>query len=204
MEKQYFGVYQGVVTNIQDEEKRGRIKCKIPDVLKDKESAWCDPMVTVAYDYCGDFCIPLVNEMVWIMFIAGDPNRPVYFGGWWQKNRSPIGETYTGLDDLRIINYANCTIIMKKDIITINIGEGTGDLEIKDGKVTVYGDLTVTGHISSASHSTGPVKCTSVDCSGGVSAGSVSAGSVTASGVSLKNHTHGGVESGGSNTLPPN
>lgn len=182
MEKQYFGVYQGVVTNIQDEEKRGRIKCMIPEVLKDKESAWCDPMVTVAYDYCGDFCIPLVNEMVWIMFIAGDPNRPVYFGGWWQKNRSPIGETYTGLDDLRIINYANCTIIMKKDIITINIGEGTGDLEIKDGQVKVYGNLTVTGHIS---------------------AGSVSAGSVTAGGVSLSNHKHGGVESGGSQTTGP-
>ncbi len=182
MEKQYFGVYQGVVTRTSDPEKRGRIKCKIPEVLKTKESAWCDPMVTVAYDYCGDFCIPLINEMVWIMFIAGDPNRPVYFGGWWQKNKSPIGDTYTGLDDLRIINYANCTIIMKKDIITINIGAGGGDLEIKDGAVTVYGNLTVTGQVE---------------------ANSVVANSVIDDEVRLATHVHSGVESGGSNTGTP-
>ena len=45
-ESNYYGIYQGIVTNIQDPEKRGRIKVRCPDVLGGKaESAWCDPVV---------------------------------------------------------------------------------------------------------------------------------------------------------------
>lgn len=53
-----------------------------------------------------------------------------------------------------------------------------GDLII-NGNVTINGDLTVTGTIIAD------------DCQ-------------TSSGVSLKNHTHGGVQSGSSNTTSPN
>lgn len=144
-ENKYYGIYQGIVTNINDTEKRGRIKCQIPDVLGgDTESAWCDPMIPVAYDYGGDFCIPEKNEAVWLMFIAGDPNRPVWLGGWWQKKMSPMGNNYNP-KGVRIINYADCTITLKEGIININVGEGVCDLEIVHNQVTVKGNLVVTG-----------------------------------------------------------
>lgn len=178
-EKKYYGVYQGIVTNITDPEKRGRIKIKCPEVLGGEvESAWCDPIVTVAFDNGGDFCIPSKKEAVWVLFISGDVNRPAYLGGWWQKEMTPLGKTYSKIDKVRIINYADCTILMQDDKIDINVGDGTCDLRIEDGVVTVKGNLKVDG--------------------------SITAKSVVADGVSLTTHTHGGVYSGSSNTSKPN
>lgn len=147
-ESKYYGIYQGIVSNVEDPEKRGRIKVQCPDVLGgETESAWCDPVTPVAYDNGGDFCMPQKKEAVWVMFISGDANRPVWLGGWWQKNMSPIGNNYSGLDDLRIISYADCTITMKKGVININVGAGVCDLKIEHNKVTVKGNLEVTGTV---------------------------------------------------------
>lgn len=119
MTKTYYGIYHGIVTNIQDPEKRGRIKVKIPSVLgADVESAWCDPVIPVAYDGGGDFCLPQVNEAVWVQFLEGNVNRPLYLGGWWQKEQSPLDGSYDRLDDTRIVSY--------KDFkVTIHEGEST-------------------------------------------------------------------------------
>ena len=177
-EKKYYGMYQGIVTTNADPEKRGRLKVKCPSVLGgDAESAWCDPVIPVAYDHGGDFCIPAMNEAVWVQFIEGDANKPVWFGGWWQKNMTPLGENYTNVDKVRIIQYADCTITMQNGIININVGAGVCDLKIENSKVSVVGNLEVTG--------------------------AVTAGSVIANGVSLATHTHGGVESGGDETSAP-
>lgn len=176
--KKYYGIYQGIVTNIKDPEKRGRIKVKCPDVLGGSvESAWCDPVVPVAYDNGGDFCIPTKDEAVWIQFIAGDVNRPVYLGGWWQEKMTPLGSNYTDTDKVRIISYADCTITLKDGTININIGDGTSDLKIEHNKVTIDGNLVVTGAIT--------------------------ANSVKADGVSLASHRHSGVTSGDSSTGNP-
>ena len=164
-ENKYYGLYQGIVTSIKDPEKRGRIKVRCPEVLGGStESAWCDPLVPVAYDNGGDFCIPTKDETVWLQFIAGDVNRPVWLGGWWQKNMTPLGKNYEKIDKIRIINYADCTITMQDDTIKINVGTGKGDLIIEKGSVTVNGDLTVTGKVS--------------------------ADSVSADGISLATHKH--------------
>lgn len=148
-EKKYYGIYQGVVTNTNDPEKRGRIKVICPSVLGgETESAWCDPMIPVAYDNGGDFCIPAKNEAVWLQFINGNANKPVWLGGWWQKNMTPLGDNYSGKDKVRIINYADCTITMQDDTIDINVGDGSSDLRIQNGKVTIRGNLEVTGTIT--------------------------------------------------------
>lgn len=148
-ESKYYGLYQGVVTNIQDPEQRGRIKVKCPDVLGGStQSAWCDPVVEVAYDGGGDFCIPSVGETVWLQFIAGDANRPVYMGGWWSKSKTPLGTNYTNIDQVRIINYADCTITMQDGMINLNVGEGLSEIMIEKGIVTIKGDLIVEGSIS--------------------------------------------------------
>lgn len=175
-EKRYYGMYQGIVSSNKDPEKRGRIKVTCPDVLGGTvESAWCDPCITVAYDNGGDFCIPQIDEAVWLLFINGDSNKPVYLGGWWQKDKTPLGSNYSGIDDLRIINYADTTITMKKGVININVGAGVCDLKIEHNKVTILGDLVVEGSISSNSLSTGSISAS------GISASSISANSVTAS-----------------------
>nr|DAI27143.1 MAG TPA: baseplate protein [Caudoviricetes sp.] len=149
-ENKYYGMYQGVVTDIRDTEKRGRIKVKCPSILGETESAWCNPCVPVAYDNGGDFCLPNKDETVWLMFIEGDVNKPVYLGGWWQKDKTPLGGGYNDPEKVRIINYADCSITMKNGVIDINIGAGTCDLRIEHSKVTVLGNLVVTGRVSAS------------------------------------------------------
>lgn len=143
MLKQCFGIYQGIVTNTKDPEKRGRIKVKCPEVLGDTvSSAWCDPCVPIAYDNGGDFCIPQLNETVWIMFISGDVNKPVYLGGWWSKDRTPLGVNYSNTD-LRIINYADCTLLFENGKIKMNVHDGDCELEIAQGKITLRNDKAI-------------------------------------------------------------
>lgn len=200
-ENKYYGLYQGVVTNIQDPEKRGRIKVKCPDVLGGTtESAWCDPMIPVAYDNGGDFCIPAKDETVWLQFIAGDANRPVWLGGWWQKNMSPLGNNYSKVDQVRIISYADCTITMQDGTININVGDGVCDLKIEHNKVTVDGNLVVKGKVSAYSVSAGDIQATASESGGGTISADTS---IETQGISLATHKHSGVTSGGSNTGTP-
>lgn len=148
-ENKYYGVYQGFVSNIKDPEKRGRIKVICPSVLGgNTESGWCDPVVPVAYDNGGDFCIPAKNEAVWLMFIEGNSNKPVWIGGWWSKNKTPLGSSYSDVDKVRVINYANCTILMKDNEIVLNVAGGNSEISVKNGNVTIKGNLTVVGDIS--------------------------------------------------------
>ena len=197
----YYGIYQGVVTNISDPEKRGRLKVKCPDVLGGStESAWCDPMIPVAYDNGGDFCMPAKDETVWLMFIAGDANRPVWLGGWWQKNMTPLGSTYSNIDSVRIISYADCTITMKDGTININVGAGVCDLKIEHNTVTVDGNLVVKGKVSAYSVSAGDIKATASENGGGTISADTS---IMTQGISLATHKHSGVTSGGSNTGKP-
>lgn len=200
-ESKYYGLYQGVVTNINDPEKRGRIKVKCPDVLGgDTESAWCDPLVQVAYDNGGDFCIPEKDELVWLQFIAGNANKPVWLGGWWQKNMSPLGSNYSDVDKVRIISYADCTITMKNGTININVGEGVCDLKIEHNQVTVDGNLVVKGKVTANSVVAGAISAVAGENGGGtITADS----SIKTNGVSLASHKHSGVESGDSNTGNP-
>ena len=212
-ESKYYGLYQGIVTNINDPEKRGRIKVKCPDVLGgNTESAWCDPMIPVAYDTGGDFCIPVKDEAVWIQFIAGDANRPVWLGGWWKKDMTPLGDNYSNIDKIRIISYADCTITMQDGKIDINIGAGNCDLRIEDGKVTVKGNLSVEGSVTADSITADSISSDSVISAEKVTSSSVEAtgqikGStiigtteVTANNISLTTHKHSDVTTGSDNT----
>lgn len=166
-ENKYYGIYQGVVVNIDDPEKRGRIKITCPDVLGGKTlSAWCDPVIPVAYDNGGDFYIPPKEETVWVMFIGGDANKPVYLGGWWQKNMSPLGNFYEGVNSIRIISFANCMLVLQKDNITINVGE-SDIMTIQGGQVTINGNLDVNGAITANSVSAGDIKSNKGEHGGG-------------------------------------
>lgn len=181
-ESKYYGIYQGFVTSNQDTENRGRIKVICPTVLGgDTESAWCDPVVPVAYDNGGDFCIPAVNEAVWVLFIEGDANRPVWVGSWWSKDKTPLGTSYSNIDDIRIISYADCTITMKNDTIDINVGNGTYDIRIQNGKVAVDGNLTVNGNLTVGGKISagGSISGSSLSVSGNVNANYVYANNIS-------------------------
>ena len=124
-DNKYYGIYQGVVSDVKDPEKRGRIKIKCPDLLgADVESAWCDPCVPVSYDrdFGGDFYVPFLKETVWVMFVGGDVNFPVWIGSWWTEKETVLKDAdykYPKLDDVRVISYRDFKITIHQDECTI-------------------------------------------------------------------------------------
>lgn len=130
MSTQFFGKYRAKVVDIQDPEKRGRIRVLCPKVLGQYKSAWCEPCIPVAYDFGGDFALPKINEFVWVEFEEGNPNKPVYIGGLWSTNKSPSSDYEA---DTRLITWGGCKITMKKDSLKLEIGGSS--ITLSDGNI---------------------------------------------------------------------
>jgi hypothetical protein len=82
-EQRYYGKYRGVVFNNVDPEQIGRIQAIVPDVFGDAPSSWAMPCVPVAGINSGVFTVPAPDAGVWIEFENGDPDRPIWVGGYW-------------------------------------------------------------------------------------------------------------------------
>jgi uncharacterized protein involved in type VI secretion and phage assembly len=81
--KTYWGKYRGVVTNNVDPKKQGRITAKVSDVLADEPSTWALPCMPMTGNHAGVYVVPTIGSGVWIEFEQGDPNKPVWTGGFW-------------------------------------------------------------------------------------------------------------------------
>ncbi len=89
-ERYCFGIFRGVVTNVDDPEGLGRVRARVHEILGDTdETDWAWPCVPLAGGGAGWFMLPKTNDPVWIAFEAGDINRPVWLGGWFNKTDMP-------------------------------------------------------------------------------------------------------------------
>jgi hypothetical protein len=89
-DKRFYGVYQGVCVDINDPQNSSRIRLQVPQVLGNEYTNWAEPSVSaglIAYvdsassaELDGKLSAPHVGQHVWVMFIAGDPNFPVWIG----------------------------------------------------------------------------------------------------------------------------
>src|SRR5580698_2267822 len=79
----YFGKYRGVVLENLDPEQTGRVIVQVPDVLGAAPSSWAMPCVPAAGLQSGFFIVPPVNSQVWVEFERGNPDYPIWTGGFW-------------------------------------------------------------------------------------------------------------------------
>jgi hypothetical protein len=79
----YYGLYKASVINNIDPMQMGRIMVTVPEPGGLTPSSWAKPCVPVAGKQSGLFVLPAINSGVWIMFEEGDPDQPVWMGGWW-------------------------------------------------------------------------------------------------------------------------
>jgi hypothetical protein len=79
----YFGKYRGLVVENADPMQIGRIIANVPDVLGSTPSSWALPCVPVAGTQSGVFLVPPVGSQVWIEFEKGNPDLPIWTGGFW-------------------------------------------------------------------------------------------------------------------------
>ena len=82
MEK-YYGKYRGMVINNVDPMQKGRIQVQVSDVLGLGISSWAMPCVPMAGAQAGVYVVPPIGSGVWVEFEAGDPDYPIWSGGFW-------------------------------------------------------------------------------------------------------------------------
>ena len=79
----YFGKFRATVVNNVDPLQIGRIQVMCPDVSSLVPTTWAMPCVPVAGINMGVFTVPMPGAGVWIEFEQGDPNFPIWVGGYW-------------------------------------------------------------------------------------------------------------------------
>src|SRR5271156_3908527 len=79
----YYGKFRGTVIENIDPEQIGRVLLQVPDVLGDVPSSWALPCVPVAGIQAGVFVVPPIGSQVWVEFEQGDPDYPIWTGGFW-------------------------------------------------------------------------------------------------------------------------
>jgi len=79
----YYGKYRGTVVNNIDPEQRGRILAIVPDVQGLIPTTWAMPCVPIAGKLEGTYMVPQIGAGVWVEFEQGDPEYPIWVGGFW-------------------------------------------------------------------------------------------------------------------------
>lgn len=81
--RRYYGKYRGTVVNNVDPLQIGRIMAMVPAVAGFSPSSWAMPCAPVTGINSGIFAVPQIGSGVWIEFEQGDPDHPIWVGGFW-------------------------------------------------------------------------------------------------------------------------
>lgn len=83
MTQRYYGKFRGVVANNIDPLQKGRVQVQVPDVLGISMSSWAMPCVPFAGTQSGVYVVPQIGAGVWVEFEQGNPDYPIWVGGFW-------------------------------------------------------------------------------------------------------------------------
>jgi uncharacterized protein involved in type VI secretion and phage assembly len=82
-----FGVHYGIVVQNKDPENLDRVKVRLPWLDKGDvdQTHWAQLMTPMEGKKFGWYTLPDIDDVVVVMFIAGDTSQPVILGGVWSK-----------------------------------------------------------------------------------------------------------------------
>lgn len=81
--KKYLGKFRGSVAENVDPLGKGRIRVVVADVSGRQTSGWAMPCLAGAGPGSGCFTMPQVGAGVWVEFEQGNPDYPIWAGGYW-------------------------------------------------------------------------------------------------------------------------
>lgn len=81
--KKFYGKYRGTVMNNIDPMQMGRIQAIVPDVLGPIPTSFAMPCLPITGKQMGTFMMPQIGSGVWIEFEQGNPDYPIWTGGYW-------------------------------------------------------------------------------------------------------------------------
>lgn len=79
----FFGKYRGTVVNNIDPMQIGRVQVIVPDVSNIVPGTWAMPCLPIAGKLMGTYMVPQIGAGVWVEFEQGDPDYPIWTGGFW-------------------------------------------------------------------------------------------------------------------------
>jgi hypothetical protein len=85
----FFGKYRGKVENNIDPMQLGRLQVAVPAVYGDGRLSWAMPCSPFAGNKVGFFALPPKGSNVWVEFEAGNPDYPIWCGGFWGMGEVP-------------------------------------------------------------------------------------------------------------------
>lgn len=101
-----FGVYTGIVTNVQDPHGQGRVRIKLPwsEGASAVYEIWARLAVPMAGHQRGMWLVPDVGDEVVVAFQGGDPSSPVVIGSLWNgKDAPPESMDGAGRNDRKVL-----------------------------------------------------------------------------------------------------
>lgn len=81
--KRFYGKYRGMVIDNVDPMRIGRITASVADVYGELVSGWALPALPAASLESGIYALPAIGSSVWIEFEQGNPEYPIWSGGFW-------------------------------------------------------------------------------------------------------------------------
>lgn len=81
--KKFYGKYRGTVMNNIDPMQMGRIQAIVPDVLGPIPTSFAMPCIPITGKQMGTFLMPQIGSGVWMEFEQGNPDYPIWTGGYW-------------------------------------------------------------------------------------------------------------------------
>jgi uncharacterized protein involved in type VI secretion and phage assembly len=126
--KKYYGKYRGMVINNIDPEQRGRLLVSVPDVSGDLPTTWAMACVPITGKGSGIYVVPQVGTGVWVEFEQGDPDHPIWVGGFWGSSSEVPSPALSG-------NPASPSIVLQTGlsnaIIISDLAGPTGGIKLQ-------------------------------------------------------------------------
>ncbi len=151
----FYGKYEGVVTDVADPKKLGRIRAKVPAVLGEEvDSGWALPCVPAGGGKeRGMLFLPQVDDTVWIEFAAGDVSRPIWVGTFWgapgDDPETPKGDGKDAADTLGVLKTKSgheLTFDDDGEVVLLSNGNGKSSIRFdKDGGVVITAETIKLG-----------------------------------------------------------
>ena len=150
----YYGVYRGVVKDTKDPQKQRRLKVSITQTTGNEVTDWAWPMEpsSISTD------VPVIGQGVWVTFIGGDPDYPVW-SGVFGKNQGKNKKVF-----IKPLDNKTSLTGLTAHVITTKQSDGTIEVDLIDTimalankvktlETTVTGLKTTLGTRSSTIHS---------------------------------------------------
>lgn len=143
----FLGKFRATVSDNRDPLMKGRVRVKAVDVYGEEESGWALPALPYTGNGVGLFLIPPTGASVWVEFEHGDPDYPIWAGGFWSETEVPASP---GVAEMKVLKTDKATITLDDLVGSVTIETQAGmkikidptGIEINDGlngKITLQG-----------------------------------------------------------------